>query len=215
MTPQPGVPNKDTIDIKQDRELPRTCKRAIGKSLTTEFTITQGPRALGLNAGLIVEAAVGGLKNVADNIQNETANLLGRRECGGFIGTALPKRNTTALNKRSGNKRSLNKRNYLTAIRDAVAFARAQIYGKYRKDRTRESIAERTERREAKERASKKGHEAYTALTLLASKRYIREHGLIQECKVCNGAEKTQGHNNKRCNAECFEAKKPIPARPK
>ena len=103
--------------------------------ITTKFDITHGPRALGLNTDLLVEAAVGGLKNVANDIQKETARLLGKRKCGGFERTSLPKKNKTALNKRGNDKKALDRYNYLKAIKEEVAFTRAKIYGKCEKEK--------------------------------------------------------------------------------
>ena len=180
--------------------------------ITTKFDITHGPRAMGLNTDLLTEAAVGGLKNVANNIQREVIRLLGRRGCSGFENAQLPKKNKTALNKRGNDKKALNKFNYLKAIKEAVAFTRAKTYGRHRKEKTILANAERTKTRQAKERATSRAREEYAALTWLKLKRHTREHDL-KECVTCNGAEAQCFNNRGRCNPECFEARTPATTR--
>ena len=96
--------------------------------VATTYEFSQGPRAAGLDEGLIFDASPEASKGIAREIIQETRQLLGRTAGGGFANPKLP-----SAMKAGTYRTTLNKRNYVNAILDSVAMSRSLAYMRKRK----------------------------------------------------------------------------------
>ena len=104
-TTQPG----HVVNVTKGDIFPGIPAEDWGLPITKQFIVSQGPRPVALDGKRLTSSYNNDLRNIAGYVDLAASEVIGRRNCGTFARTTLPKK----FGSSHDGKTSMNKKNYV------------------------------------------------------------------------------------------------------